>query len=808
MNDWEKMWRQDYKLPTETAPANVAPPPGPTKSWEEEWHHDYGLPAPPPRAVAPVARPEPQSTPMEARAQEMAKAGKKDWNVNAPYEGALQRARAHYDHLISIGASPKEALFLTGAAASESNFDPTAVHDSGTGYGLYGHRKERLDAMRAFTGAERPTMEQQNAYALYELRNSPDVALARKALESAGNARDLAIAEMHYERPQGYKPNDPTAGLNFAGRLGSLNKFASFTGDAIPAGELAQKWGPGQSFVSGIAMGFGPQLRAAGAHYIGGRDYETERNDLQRQERWFKEQNPLMGYVPEGLGTLASGGLAMKALAPAAKAAAPAVDAAFQAYAPNFAAAVKAYSPAATRFAGGEAGQMVPLGAEAMPGLGGTATRFGSSFAQGAGQAAGQTALEGVSQGLGGTLGDTETPLTQQFGQNMLMGGVLGAGLSRFASPKAGGVFQPEWEGNLREMGKKALEQYNIPVHPGQFAKGEAKQFFEHTASPSQLNAQVKRFNEEVGKTFGAADLRPESVEAAKKAMGQGYDAIAAHVAPMRATTGAVNKFNSIYGQADNLADPTMKRTVQSIIERLSARVQNGRLDGQYFRNFTQKGGPLDQRLEGLTNPLKKHYGGEIRKALELMLEENNPQAARVLKALNADYRSASTVEKVLEHSGIADPKKVAAAVDRKGASARLRDLAPIGEHLPGVNATGEALGIAKQKAEHEAWRKYGFGLGALGTVANEVPLLGPMLEAGGPLFTRGVPVMGGALMAALAASAGKQAATKLASNLAPVKKQIFDETLGRNTRRVARKAVRPLMHGAVSYNPLYGGEE
>jgi hypothetical protein len=144
--------------------------------------------------------------------------------------GASTNGRALYDALVSKGAHPNEAALLAGEAGVESGYNPTTVHDQGTGYGLWGHRLERLDAMRRFTGTDHPTAEQQAEFALHELRTRPEHA---KVL-AARTPQELADAGMFYERPKGFTPENPRGGLNYEERLAAISRFAPGTAGTAP----------------------------------------------------------------------------------------------------------------------------------------------------------------------------------------------------------------------------------------------------------------------------------------------------------------------------------------------------------------------------------------------------------------------------------------------------------------------------------------------------------------------------------------------------------------------------------------------
>jgi hypothetical protein len=169
------------------------------------------------------------------------KSGAKDGGRISKKSGGGLSGKGLYDYLISLGANAKEAAMLTGNAKVESSFNPSVMHDNNTGYGLWGHGKDRWADMRKFTGEAKPGWEDQAKFALWELRNSPKTAMARQALARADDARDVAIAGMHFERPRGYTPATPWLGMNYQQRYANV-----------------------ASLMGGKDIGSGPEIRMAG----------------------------------------------------------------------------------------------------------------------------------------------------------------------------------------------------------------------------------------------------------------------------------------------------------------------------------------------------------------------------------------------------------------------------------------------------------------------------------------------------------------------------------------------------------------
>lgn len=134
-----------------------------------------------------------------------------------------------YSYLINRGATRNQAIMLTGAAGAESTWHPNLSHDKGTGYGLWGHRAERWDAMANMAGDRHPSWQKQADYALWELNNSKDggIRRANAELSRATNPEQIAIAQMHFERPVGYRPDSPQSGHNFSGRLALVRQIDS-----------------------------------------------------------------------------------------------------------------------------------------------------------------------------------------------------------------------------------------------------------------------------------------------------------------------------------------------------------------------------------------------------------------------------------------------------------------------------------------------------------------------------------------------------------------------------------------------------
>lgn len=219
-----------------------------------------------------------------------------------------------YDYLISIGANPKEAAMLTGNAKVESSFNPYVMHDNNTGYGLWGHGKDRWADMRKFTGQSKPGWEDQAKFALWELRNSPKTAAARNALAKADDARGVAIAGMHFERPAGYRADAPWAGKNWAQRFQNVASLMGGkdigSGSALAHINPADPSGP---LLGTPSSGVGtPQRRSLLARIVNALSPISSAEAAESQPAsasgsksmlaWPTLRNPKMNNLPDALG--------------------------------------------------------------------------------------------------------------------------------------------------------------------------------------------------------------------------------------------------------------------------------------------------------------------------------------------------------------------------------------------------------------------------------------------------------------------------------------------------------------------------
>jgi hypothetical protein len=121
--------------------------------------------------------------------------------------------------------SPVAAAALIGNLGWESpGFNTSQSHDGGRGFGLAGWDPGRTAGLQAFAAAQgKPVTDLQTQldYAVSEMKGGTDMGAARAyaMLQQAQTPEQANAALMHFFRPAGYTPANPTGGHGFGGRV-------------------------------------------------------------------------------------------------------------------------------------------------------------------------------------------------------------------------------------------------------------------------------------------------------------------------------------------------------------------------------------------------------------------------------------------------------------------------------------------------------------------------------------------------------------------------------------------------------------
>ena len=440
--------------------------------------------------------------------------------------------------------------------------------------------------------------------------------------------------------------------------------------------------------------------------------YAQRVKEIQEARKQYAEQYPIRSGAAEVVGSLAPMFAGMGAVGGAARLGAGAIESAVPAARPLV--------QGAMRFMGGEAGRPIYQGtqkvAEAMPGIAGRATRLGSQMAYGAGQGAG-TAVMG--QGL--------APEDMSFGDQVRTGAMFGAAagpvINALFSPKLGGRFAPEIEENLRQKAQQWNKEFDLNVRAGQVAKGAAKEYDLANMPQGVHEEQVRRFNEEVKKVV-QSELTPQAIESAKRFTGQELGRITQGVRPMTPDSQLNAGMSRIFAEASRQTDPAVRRQLENTLMAIYDSVYApGGVTPATIQNLFTSGSVLDRQLSGTANEVKQFFGTEIKKELGDFFARKNPNRANLWNALRARYRDLSTLEGIVNESGVVNPKAVSKAVGKRGSRTAMERLGEAGEYLPGATNRGEAVGEGKhvpfwQRAA-TYWPTYGLATGPAGYLMN-----------------------------------------------------------------------------------------
>lgn len=158
------------------------------------------------------------------------------------------------------GLAPHQIAGIMGNAQRESGFDPFAVGDGGTSFGIFQHHGSRGQGLLSAVGGQAGlgNVQAQLEYVWKELLGPESAVLKR--LMSATNVQDATSAFVGFERPQGWSMANPMGADGWATRLGgaqeALTKFSTTTlTSTANLGNLGQGFDAFGSALSQIGSG-------------------------------------------------------------------------------------------------------------------------------------------------------------------------------------------------------------------------------------------------------------------------------------------------------------------------------------------------------------------------------------------------------------------------------------------------------------------------------------------------------------------------------------------------------------------------
>lgn len=147
----------------------------------------------------------------------------------------------------SKGLADHQVAGILGNIKAESAFNPRAVGDAGSAFGLYQHNDRSAGLFSAIGGRDNLGDDlAQHRFAYSELMGPES--RAWNALKGAGNVREATSAFAGFERPRGFSWGDPEGAHNFGGRLKGANEaLAKFGSTAFEATSDLGSFGSGLS---------------------------------------------------------------------------------------------------------------------------------------------------------------------------------------------------------------------------------------------------------------------------------------------------------------------------------------------------------------------------------------------------------------------------------------------------------------------------------------------------------------------------------------------------------------------------------
>lgn len=131
-------------------------------------------------------------------------------------------------------------LWESGGKLNGNARNPGDGADGSDSIGIAQWNADRAQALKEFAAMNRKPwtdLEVQFAFVMHEMQNSPHGRRAYAELQRATNVEEAVAAFMHYERPAGYKPDNPRGGHGWSNRLANAMSLMGMEIDASSMGD-------------------------------------------------------------------------------------------------------------------------------------------------------------------------------------------------------------------------------------------------------------------------------------------------------------------------------------------------------------------------------------------------------------------------------------------------------------------------------------------------------------------------------------------------------------------------------------------
>jgi hypothetical protein len=219
--------------------------------------------------------------------------------------------------------------------------------------------------------------------------------------------------------------------------------------------------------------------------------------------------------------------------------------------------------------------------------------------------------------------------------KNMALGGVVG-GVGQKIASAAGRLNRPV-QSTLtpeRQILAQRAQAMGLPLNVAQQTGSRPLQIIDSVLDNMPLTADKQmatkdiarqRFNEAVGKTFGATESRltPDAIKGARDRIGQQFTDLSERNT-MKLDDQAIAKLGDLTEQLNKFDTPDVAKIAGNYIDDLLSKSSNGEISGSAYRKFDSA---LGRKIRSTTNGDLRHALGEIQGTVRETMDRSISQA-------------------------------------------------------------------------------------------------------------------------------------------------------------------------------------
>lgn len=269
----------------------------------------------------------------------------------------------------------------------------------------------------------------------------------------------------------------------------------------------------------------------------------------------------------------------------------------------------------------------------------------------------------GVAAGL--TSSTSNEPLASQVAEGAVTGGAMGP-LGYGASALGRGIRNTLFghiDPATARLALDARQTYGIPVTAGQMSNTPFVQVADSvlkrlpfTGYAGRTEAQLAGVNRSVAETFGehTEAITPDVIRDAKVRIGHDFEDVARRTGPIAVDTPFARDLHRITSDANSVLPQSelqpLQRQVQNIIDVVDPHTRT--ISPESYQALTRRGAPLDRAMQS-SDPNVRHYAGQLREAIDDMMERSAPRdVVDDLRRARSQWRAMKTIEPVADKAG------------------------------------------------------------------------------------------------------------------------------------------------------------